>query len=117
MSDHTQWRLYFGFVLDGEIRNAFCHQDTWFGEFRPTLTGKVGGTERRLLDFIAFCVDWNARARDERPHDVSEYDAFGDLIGPGPWQTRTSDDVITPIEDAPNFYAPGEVSWLASPLF
>jgi hypothetical protein len=108
-----QLHLYFGSVLVGEIRAAFCHQGTWFGEFRPTLTGEAGGSERRLLDFIAFSLDWNGRVRDERPHDVSEYDAFGEVIGPGLWQTRTSDGAVTPISSAPNFYAPGEVSWVA----
>jgi hypothetical protein len=113
MNDQTRLRLYFGAVLVGEIRDAFCDQGTWFGEFRPALTGEAGGTGRRLRDFIAFCMDGNARVSDDRPHDVSEYDAFGDLIGPGLWQTRTSEGVIMAIQDAPNFYAPGELSWLA----
>ena len=112
---NDQLHLYFGSVLVGEIRDAFCHQGTWYGDFRPTLTGEASGADRRLLDFIAFCMDWAARSRDERPHDVSEYDAFADLIGPGLWQTRASDGAITPISSAPNFYAPGEDSWLALP--
>jgi hypothetical protein len=104
--------LCYGSVVLGEVLEVFCHQGTWFGTF-VSAEPDEGAAGRQAREFIAFSRDWNRRSYDDLEHDVSEFDAFADVIGPGFWQIRANDDTVIPILDAPNFFGEDGMSWLA----
>lgn len=83
MNKRMPLRLHCGSVFSGGILEPFCDQGTWYGKFRPVIQSEPGGTQRRLLEFITFCEEWNERPRSSYAPDASEFEAFRDLTGPG----------------------------------
>jgi len=104
--------LFFGDLIVGTIRDAFESDGIWFGVLECQLSSTDGALARRVLDFIWFCEDWNERVRRDDPSsNVSEFDAYADLLTSGRWATKTADGKTSQIDQAPVFFKNGEMSW------
>jgi hypothetical protein len=76
-------KLYCRNLAIGIIRNAFCDDETWHGEFQLGLSPTDSKLARQIVDFIHFVEDWNERVgRNESP-DPKEFDQYSDLIKSG----------------------------------
>lgn len=103
-------RLEFSGLLVGVVRDAFNSDGTWFGRVDVLIDRATSDQHARVLDFIAFCQDWNERARGGGA-DASEFDRFSDVVSSGRWQTRASEGAAATVVGAPVFFRPSEVSW------
>jgi hypothetical protein len=83
--------LSFGELIVGQIKDPFCSDDTWHGTLECQLQAGDGPHARRVLDFIAFCEDWNERVERDEPTagNPAEFDAFSDVVDSGLWEVRT----------------------------
>ncbi|HWB04472.1 MAG TPA: hypothetical protein VG796_15700 [Verrucomicrobiales bacterium] len=103
-------QLYYDRILVGDIMEAFCHQDTWFGTFKQSFFSQADDTGQRIGEFIAFCQVWNERCKTSENPDASEFDQFGDLLTSQRWFTKGSEGTSSEIDQAPNFFEE-EISW------
>jgi len=95
----------------GYIRSAFESDATWYGVFESTLAPDDGPLERRLLEFIKFCIDWNERTLDNPDAPAaSEFDAYSDVTS-GLWKISSPGGEVRKIREAPVFFEANEVSW------
>jgi hypothetical protein len=105
--------LHCGNLLVAIVHEPFESGSTWFGSVRVTLQAGDGAHAARVLQFIAFTIDWHARVERDPAHppDPEEFDRFTDLVDSGVWFTRWPDGHEEPIGQAPAFAPGGEVSW------
>ena len=102
--------LWYGEILVGCLHDVFVHQNTWFACVEVVIGDAVGQTERELVEFVAFCEDWNERIKGDDPPDAGEFYRYAGLIGGGWWvELRESGRVV--VDEAPVFFGGGEVSW------
>jgi hypothetical protein len=96
----------------GIVRDVFEHQGTFFGKFELGDAVRTTVLARSVVAFIAFCIDWNERARGAsgRPPSREEFEQHAAVIGPGLW-TVVSASTLASIEDAPLFFLGGDISW------
>jgi hypothetical protein len=111
MNTSSNRTLLYGAEIVGRILDAFEDDDIWFGRFEPAINPADEKLHQRLLDFIAFCKDWNERAPSESGADASEFDRYDELIKSGLWTIETPGGERCQIEDAPCFFYGGDVSW------
>jgi len=113
MSASAELTLLYGTLKVGDIREAFCSDATWYGVFKPTIRPHDGDLAQRLLDFIAFCEDWNERVRRSSTGmpDAAVFDCFDDITRSGFWATETQLGQKSRIANAPVFFLGGEISW------
>jgi hypothetical protein len=104
--------LLFGSLCIGRITDPFCDQGTWFGKFEPASNLEDSDCGKKILEFIAFCKDWNERAAETAGANALEFDRFGAIVCGGFWATETSAATRSQICDAPNFFAGDDVSWI-----
>jgi hypothetical protein len=105
--------LFFDGFRIGVIKNIFCSDDTWYGEFELN----VADTDRAVLGhvapFIAFCEDWHHHEISNQA-DVKEFGPYQNVLQTGRWIVMHSDGVKHSIAEAPVFFPRGEVSWRTS---
>ena len=111
MKTLNELTLLYGTLTVGRISNSFCTDAIWYGDFEPTIKPADGELPKRLLDFIAFCKDWNERARNASGADAAEFDLYDDVIKSGLWATEAPVGERQRILDAPVFFHNGELSW------
>lgn len=104
--------LYYEDVLVAHVCDCFCTDNTWYGKYACSIPAG-GRLESRLLAFIAFAEDWNARwnSNPDNPPDPAEFDQFADVMRPGVWQLRTTSGVAQRLDDAPTLLGDKELSW------
>jgi hypothetical protein len=106
--------LAYGAMTVGYIDDAFESDATWFGMFKKAVSPDGGVLQRRLSEFIDFCVDWNARTKDNPdPPAASEFDRYSDLLTSGLWTTTNADGQVRKLLDAPVFFRGNEVTWIS----
>jgi len=105
-------KLRFSSLLVGEIKDAFCSEDTWYGIFHQAADASPDSTLQRLREYIAFSEEWHTRLKAEQPHTAEEWDAFRDVYESPLWHTVADDGTINPI-CGPVFVA-GEITWRAA---
>jgi hypothetical protein len=116
MADGSNLTLWYGPVLVGTVRQAFQSDGTWFGTLEREVLPAKSPLNRRLLDFIRFCEDWNERTRDNsHPPDAAEFDQYSDLLTSGLWMSKTPEGSVSHIADAPVFFKGDEVTWNVAP--
>ena len=103
-------KLYYDSVLVGEIADPFEHQGTWFGNFTSQLPPAGTETQRRLMEFIAFCERWHQRLKAGDDPGASEFDAFGKVVRSDLWAVVDERGKRVPVDQWPVFVE-GEVSW------
>jgi hypothetical protein len=101
--------LFFLDVLVARLANVFISDDVYYAVPERYVSEARLDLVQRLASFIRFSIEWNERCESTNPPNASEFDAFGDLIGPGKWRVIWANASV-PILDAPVFYA-NEVSW------
>jgi hypothetical protein len=106
--------LQYADIAVGDLTEVFVSDATWYGDFRQTLTSPSNAKEQRILEYIAFCKDWDARSYAEADADASEFDQFSDLLSSGLWRTQSPDGTIGEISHAPIFRKE-EISWVYLP--
>lgn len=105
-------RLEYADLWVGSIRGAFRSDGTWFGTVAIALDRSTNAMHGRVLDHVAFCEEWNERAR--RPNaaaEAAEFIRFPDIVASGRWRTRASDGRVSVIVNAPVFFRGDEISW------
>ena len=109
----TELTLWYGTTMIGRVRDAFCTDATWYGMLDRAIAPADGPLASHLLEFMAFCEDWNRRsvAAPDNPPDPGEFDRFVDVIKSGLWFTQTTTGEKQPVIEAPNFTPGGELSW------
>jgi hypothetical protein len=109
----TELTLWYGDVLVGHVRDAFCSDATWHGNFDIQLLPDDDEQAPRLIDFIDFCEKWDERLTGDpsNPPDAAEFDRFSDLLTSGLWFVTNAAGETCQIDEAPVFFAGGEVSW------
>lgn len=108
----VEFKLQFGHLTVGRIREAFESDCTWHGRFQQELQANSHELAPRLIAFIEFCQGWNERLRrHDEPVDAVEFDQFTDIVKSHSWFTRNRAGIATPIKDAPVFFANGDVTW------
>jgi len=111
-NDSTEFTLWYGPILIGNIVKAFESEWTWYGTLKREISSDQGPLARRLLDFIGFCKEWNERARNRSdPPDAAEFDQFSDLLQSGQWMTKDSSGRANIVAEAPVFFEGGDVTW------
>lgn len=105
--------LFFSDSRIGLIRNVFCSDDTWYGDFELDCVGTDRVVLNQVAPFIEFCADWNKRESLGQA-DVEEFDVYQCVIQPGKWMVIHSDGAKHRITDAPVFFPGGEISWRIS---
>jgi hypothetical protein len=109
MADNLQ--LYYGDTSVGQIKNAFCTDETWYGTLDLGVSGPDRWLVRRIESYISFVTDWNERLRRDDPADPSEFDEYSDLIKSGLWFTKDRYGAVAHIREAPVFFIRNEVTW------
>jgi len=105
--------LSFGQLIVGQIKDPFCSDDTWHGNFDCQLQPADGPLAQRVLEFIAFCEDWNERVERDEPSagDPAEFDRYSDVVDSGLWEVQTETGERHRLESAPLFVRGAELSW------
>jgi hypothetical protein len=113
MSSSPDLTLWYGDLLIGPVRDAFCSDATWYGIIETVVDRSAGGLACRVVDFIEFCVLWNERTKDDRdnPPDTTEFEQYGDLLSSGMWHITSPIGERNTVVDAPVFFPGHEVSW------
>jgi hypothetical protein len=95
----------------GRIDDAFVSDGTWHGKL--ALTKKIQDAQvfERLLEFIAFCENWNERLATGAKANRDDFKAFADIIETQLWETTMENGRRSRVSDAPNFFSGGEISW------
>ena len=103
--------LWFGALRVGALRSIVISDSTRFGLVDLSLDPR-SEQGRAILEYAAFSRAWNERARRD-PHraDPTEFARFENVIHSFRWFVRHRDGSVTPIEDAPVFFARDEVTW------
>lgn len=104
-------RLCWGKLHVADLSEVHEHQGTWFGTYRLVVTPTDGEGAKRVLEFVAFNIDWNERCEGPEAPSTDEFDQFSDVVN-GAWWAAANAGERKPIKDAPNFLAEDEVSWL-----
>jgi hypothetical protein len=100
-------KLLFNGSIVGFIKDAFQVDDTWNGRF---ILETVEPVDEAALHYIQECKRWNETLKSgEEVGDL--YSQFPDVIGSERWWIVCPSERY-PIEDAPVFFAGGDVSWL-----
>jgi hypothetical protein len=89
---------------------VFPHQGNWFALYKLRITPGEGARQDRVLEYIAFCIDFNRRIADGRDHDFDEFDRFGDLTEASLWRVPSPDGGVMPMEGRMWFWD-GQVAW------
>lgn len=110
LSKATAAELLFRDVLVARLVEPFWSDGTFYAKPRVVIAPTNGPWAQRLLDYVAFSVEWNRRVEQGEAADSSEFDRFRELLGPTKWSVVV-DGTRLPIEEGPSFYA-DEVSWV-----
>jgi len=102
--------LWYGAVLVGRLDDVFMSDGIWFAEVELALGEAIGQLEHELVEFIAFCEDWNERQKGNDPPAADGFGRYTELIRGG-WYVRFDDGGRGVIDEAPVFFRAGEVSW------
>jgi hypothetical protein len=100
--------LQFNGTSIGKILEVFYSDDTGYGVFHPTASGKESADIKRVRDYIAFSEEWHTRLKQELPHATEEWDQFADVFE-ATWQTVDPEGNVSKI-DGPVFME-GEITW------
>jgi len=110
-----EFNLLYGDLVVGRIHEAFCADDTWYGQFESVIRREQGDLSRRLLDYVQFCEQWNERAGNGLAADLGEFERYRDVIDSGFWLLKTGSGKVSQIEHAPIFFLGGDISWREMP--
>jgi hypothetical protein len=108
--------LWYGPVKVGRVTQVSYSDSTWYGIVQNDLDPGGDSLQRRLHEFILFCVEWHARielasqGQGVGP-DASEFDAFDDVVQSGEWWVRHPGGRTDRIDPAPVFFPGDELSW------
>jgi len=106
----AQFTLWYGDILVGSVEDAFCSDDTWFGDFTIAPTTAAGPLEERIREFVQFSESWHRRLKESGDVDAVEFERFDDLNSSGLWHADPVAGPALRISEAPVFVE-GEVSW------
>jgi hypothetical protein len=110
-NDERSTELWFDRILVATVEDLFFSDETYYGIAQLEITSAEGELPAMLVDFVAFCEDWNERTLHlPEPPDASEFDRFAALIRPQKWSACTNGKHQR-IEDAPIFFKANEVTW------
>ena len=107
----TDLRLRYGNVEVGRIRNPFYSDSTWHGTINLAISAQNGELEKRLIEYIRFCEDWNERLRRNDAADPDEFESYVDLLKSRLWVTIDEKNDVSRITEAPVFFVREELSW------
>lgn len=90
--------LWHNDLLVARLSNAFPHQGTWFANYSLAINGHVDAHAQRILEYIAFCKNFNCRIASGDDHDFDEFDRFQDVSECSQWRATLANDLIIPME-------------------
>jgi hypothetical protein len=103
-------QLWYGDVLVAELHQVFPHQGTWFAPYELKIAPGEGVLQDRVLEYIAFCEDFDRRIAQGQDHDFAEFDRFGALADAGSWNVPRPDGGAMPMTERMWFLG-GQASW------
>ncbi len=103
-------KLWYGDLLVAELHQVFPHQGTWFASYELKLAPGEGPLQDRLLEYIAFCEDFDRRIAQGQGHDFAEFDRFGPIADTASWWVPRPDGGVVPMEGR-MWFVGGQVSW------
>ncbi|QEG00740.1 hypothetical protein Mal15_48120 [Stieleria maiorica] len=102
--------LWHSGLLVAQLSNAFPHQGTWFADFDLRIRSRGDAHATRILEYIAFCQDFNCRIANGDDHDFTEFDEFVDVSDCSRWHASLSGGLSIPMEGQLGFIDE-QVSW------
>jgi hypothetical protein len=107
--------LWYDDILVGRIRNPYCSENTWYGEFEQLDSGQRDAVRDRIFRYVAFCEDWNERTLRDPANapNASEFDNYRDFVDSTEWHTKTPQGDASRVE-CPVFFKGGEITWLSA---
>ena len=95
----------------GEICDAFCQDDTWYGLIAVKVNASDSSFAKRICEYIHFCEKWNESILTGKPCHAEKFENYKDLMQKGGWKISGMDGFEATILDAPVFFPGNEVSW------
>jgi hypothetical protein len=103
-------QLWYGDVLVAELHQVFPHRGTWFASYELKIAPGEGVLRDRLLEYIAFCDDFDRRIAQGQDHSFAEFDRFDALADTGSWKVPRPDGGVMPMTERMWFVA-GQACW------
>lgn len=105
--------LLFRGIPIGTLKDVFLSDEVWYGSFEPLIVC-ASGIPQRVNEYIQFCQDWNEKCRTGAAN-LQSFAEFGDVIADGGWLAKSNEfGQALRIENAPNFFTGGDVSFRES---
>jgi hypothetical protein len=103
-------QLWYGDVLVADLHEVFPHQGTWFALYELKIALGEGALQDRLLEYIAFTMNFNRRIAEGQDHDFDEFDRFGGIAKENSWKVPRPDGGVMPMEGR-MWFVDGQASW------
>jgi hypothetical protein len=103
-------QLWYGDVPVAALHQVFPHQGTWFALYELKIAPGEGVLQDELLEYIAFCEDFDRRIAQGRDHDFAELDRFGPVADTGSWKVPRPDGGVMQMTGR-IWFVGGQASW------
>jgi hypothetical protein len=109
-SPPLELQLWYGDVLVADLHEVFPHQGTWFASYDLRILPGEGALQDRVLEYIAFCEDFDRRITQGQDHDFTEFERYGPIADTGSWRVPRPDGGTLPMEGS-MWLASGQACW------